>query len=270
MPPQRGGRSLYPQQGPPVIYGAHGQPLGPMPPQDPNYPPGYPIHNPTLTYQAPSPMYDDRGGPTPHPPDQVSRKRARLSAAEPFAQSPSSTQPASSSHPDHLQQRIPVSVGGRRGSGGGYEYPDPTNLAPVSPASSSTSYHSSVYPQPPVPQQQQQPYYPTPVQQTRRSSPQSTYSYEQRASSSPHGSNSSSSGYHFGAGLHPPQVLPPSGDNGRTPPPGQVQNQHAAREGGSRGSGGMRVSDMLGPGDGQGGRTSADSDMLKALNRRAP
>ncbi len=32
----------------------------------------------------------------------------------------------------------------------------------------------------------------------------------------------------------------------------------------------MRVSDMLGPGDGQGGRTSADSDMLKALNRRAP
>lgn len=254
-----------------MIYGAHGQPLGAMPPnQDPNYPPGYPISNPALTYQAPSPMYDDRGGPTPHPPDQVSRKRARLSSAEPFALRSSSTQSASSSQPDYFQQRITASVGGRRGSGSGYEYPDPTNLAPVSPASSSTSYHSSVYPQPPVPQQQQQPYYPTPVvQQTRRSSPQSTYSYEQRASSSPHGSNSSSSGYHFGGGLHPPQVLPPR-DNGRTPPPGQSQSQQAPREGGSRGSGGMRVSDMLGPGDGQGGRTSTDSDMLNALNRRAP
>lgn len=253
-----------------MIYGAHGQPLGAMPPnQDPNYPPGYPISNPALTYQAPSPMYDDRGGPTPHPPDQVSRKRARLSSAEPFALPSSSTQAASSSQPDYLQQRITASVGGRRGSGSGYEYPDPTNLAPVSPASSSTSYHSSVYPQPPVPQQQQ-PYYPTPVvQQTRRSSPQSTYSYEQRASSSPHGSNSSSSGYHFGGGLHPPQVLPPR-DNGRTPPPGQSQSQQPPREGGSRGSGGMRVSDMLGPGDGQGGRTSTDSDMLNALNRRAP
>jgi len=30
----------------------------------------------------------------------------------------------------------------------------------------------------------------------------------------------------------------------------------------------MSVRDMLGPGDGQGGRTSADSDMLKALTRR--
>lgn len=86
IPPQRGGRSIYPQQGPPVIYGAHGQPLGAMPPhQDPNYPPGYPIPNPALTYQSPSPMYDDRGGPTPHPHDQVSRKRVRLSMSKPFA-----------------------------------------------------------------------------------------------------------------------------------------------------------------------------------------
>ena len=30
----------------------------------------------------------------------------------------------------------------------------------------------------------------------------------------------------------------------------------------------MSVRDMLGPDNGQGGRTSADSDMLKALNKR--
>lgn len=273
LPPQRGGRSMYPQQGPPVIYGAHGQPLGAMPPnQDLNYPQGYPLQNPALTYQAPSPMYDDRGGPTPHPHDQVSRKRARHRPAESFALSTSPTQQASSSHPDHSQQRINASSAGRQGSGGGYEYPDPTNLAPVSPASSSTSYQSTVYPQPPLPQQQQQPYYPSPAaHHTRRESPQSTYSYDhQRASSSPHGSNSSSSGYHFGPNLHPPQALPPARDNGRTPPPGPIQGQQGTREGGSRGSAGMRVSDMLGPGDGSGGRTTTDSDMLKALNRRAP
>jgi len=164
-----------------------------------------------------------------------------------------------------------ASTTGRRGSGSGFEYPDPTNLAPVSPASSTTSYHSTVYPQPPVQQQQQQPYYPSPApQQPHRSSPQSTYSYEQRASNSPHGSTSSSSGYPFSGGLHPPQVLPPTRDNGRTPPPAQAQGQQGARESNSRGSGGMSVRDLLGPGDGQGGRTSTDSDMLKALNRRAP
>ena len=227
--------------------------------------------SPGLTYHAPSPMYDDRGGPTPHPPDQVSRKRIRISPTEPFALSPSTSPSAPIPHPNYLQQRLSASAGGRRGSSSGFEYPDPTNLAPLSPASSSTSYHSTVYPQPPMPQQQPQPYYPSPAtQQTRRSSPQSTYSYEQRASSSPHGSNSSSSGYHFSTGLHPPQVLPPTRDNGRTPPPTQIQGQQGVREAGSRGSGGMSVRDLLGPGDGQGGRTSTDSDMLNALNRRAP
>lgn len=94
---QRGGRSIYPQQGHPVIYGAHGQPLGAMPPhQDPNYPQGYPIPSPSLTYQGPGPLYDDRGGPTPHPQNQVSRKRARSSSTETSAFVPSPSQSASS------------------------------------------------------------------------------------------------------------------------------------------------------------------------------
>ncbi|MCJ1288083.1 hypothetical protein MMC26_007436 [Xylographa opegraphella] len=241
-----------------MIYGAHGQPLGPMP-HDPNYPvppPGYGMGGPYA-----GAVYDDRGPPQPpHPQDQVSRKRPRLDEpSNPLASAPTQ---GSSSHPYPQQQRLSATSGGRRGSGGGtFEYPDPPQLAPVSPASSTTSYQSAPYPQPP----KQQPYYPNPGS-ARRSSPQSAYSYEQRASGSPHGSTSSASGYTgYTGGLHPPQVLPPTRESGRTPPPGPAQ------EGSSAGNGsraGMSVRDMLGPGESQGGRTSADSDMLKALNKR--
>ncbi|MCJ1353590.1 MAG: hypothetical protein MMC33_003577 [Icmadophila ericetorum] len=240
---------MYPHHdGPPVIYGAHGQPLGPIPPQgqDPNYgPQGY----------APTPypgvVYDDRGGVAPpHPHDQVSRKRPRLDDSlypSPISQS------EKSSHPYPSQQRLST-ASGRRGSGAGgqYEYPDPTGLAPVSPASSTTSYQSAQYPQAP------QPYYPPSV---RRSPPQPTYSYEGRASTSPHGSTSSAVTYPYYAGLHPPQVLPPAREAGRTPPPATSPESNGSRAG-------MSVRDMLGPGDGAGGRTSADSDMLNALNKR--
>ena len=163
------------------------------------------------------------------------------------------------------QQRLATS-NPRRSSGGNYEYPDPTHMAPVSPASSSTSYHTAPYP----PQPQQQPYYPPP-QVPRRSSPQSAYSYDARASGSPPGNNTSTPPSYpsFPGGLHPPQVLPPTLENVRTPPPGQP------REGAGNGNGsrpGMSVRDMLGPGEnsqsGQGARSSADSDMLKALSRR--
>lgn len=271
-PQQRGGRPLYPQQGQPVIYGAHGQPLGPMPHQgqDPNYPPhppqGYPMPSPTQPYSGH--VYDDRGpSQPPHPQDQVSRKRPRSDEApHPVVPPPPQMSATSSSHPYPQQQRLTAPSGGRRGSGGGFEYPDPTQLAPVSPASSSASYHSGPFPP------QQQPYYPSPQQQhqstpqpqsARRSSPQSAYSYDARGSGSPHGSTSSAAGYSF-PGLHPPQVLPPR-DNGHTTPP---QGREGGNGNGSAASrAGMSVRDMLGPGD-QGGRTSTDSDMLKALNRR--
>ena len=101
----------------------------------------------------------------------------------------------------------------------------------------------------------------------RRTSPQSAYSYEARASGSPHGSTSSTSGYTFTAGgLHPPQVLPPTRESGLTPPPREGNGSVGGSGNGSRA--GMSVRDMLGPDNGQGGRSSADSDMLKALNRR--
>ncbi|KAI4278307.1 MAG: hypothetical protein LQ337_001129 [Flavoplaca oasis] len=232
MPQRGGGRPLYPQQGPPpAIYGAHGQPLGmPMPGQDPNYPPpphGYPPMTPPSHPYGP-PMYDERGPPQPaHPKDQ-------------------GRPPASS---------------GRRGSGAGYEYPDPTGLVPVSPASSVTSYQSAPNYQP----QGQQPYYPPqppPNQPARRSSPQSSYSYDQRGSGSPQGSASSASAYNYApAGLHPPQVLPPR-ESGRTPPPRSAEGGN--NNGGQRGK--MGIHDLLS--DQSGGRTSADSDMVKALDRK--
>lgn len=254
--PQRGGRPIYPQQGPPpAIYGAHGQPLGmPMPGQDPNYPPpphGYP------PYAAP--VYDDRGPPQPpHPKEQVSRKRPRSDDYSHPAVAPPPQ--ASSSHPYHHEQGRPPASSGRRGSSSGYEYPDPTGIVPVSPANSSTSYQSAPYPPPPG----QQPYYPShPQQSGRRSSPQSSYSYDQRGSGSPHGSTSSTPGYYPG-GLHPPQVLPPR-ESGRTPPP-----MHS-KDGSSNGSGQrgpIAVKDLLGPGESLGGRSNEDSNMVKALDKR--
>lgn len=62
------GRSMYPQQGGPMIYGAHGQPLGPIPPHDPHYPP--PQQYGAAPY--PSPGYDGRGHPQTPMDDQVS------------------------------------------------------------------------------------------------------------------------------------------------------------------------------------------------------
>ncbi|MCJ1271621.1 hypothetical protein MMC22_011525 [Lobaria immixta] len=253
MPPQRGGRPIYPQQGPPAIYGAHGQPLPVHQGQDPNYPHphGYAMPSPTNPY--PGPVYDERGPPQPpYPKEQVSRKRPRSDESSHPAVPPPPQE--SSSHPYHQQGR--PSASGRRGSGSGYEYPDPTPLVPISPASSATSYQSAPYPPP-----QTQPYYSSQPQSVRRSSPQSAYSYDARTSGSPHGSTSSASNYTYPAGLHPPQVLPPR-ESGHTPPPREGSGGNGS---GQRGA--MSVRDLLGP-EGQGGRTSTDSDMLKALNKR--
>ncbi|MCJ1369292.1 hypothetical protein MMC20_000502 [Loxospora ochrophaea] len=262
-----GARPIYTQEGQPVIYGAHGQPLGPIPPQgqDPNYPPPMaPGYAPGPYAGVPGAVYDDRGLPQPpHPQDQVSRKRRRSDKSpHPVLPPP----PQNLVSPVYSQQRVSVPPGGRRGSGGGangYEYPDPTQLAPVSPASSSASYQSGPYPQQPS----QQPYYPPQPQSVRRSSPQSAYPYDAHTAGSPHGSTSSASGYTFPGGLHPPQVLPPTRESGHSPPP--THGREGKSNGGSNGSrAGMSVRDMLGPGDGQGGRTPTDSNMLNALNRR--
>ncbi|PWY90518.1 hypothetical protein BO94DRAFT_27741 [Aspergillus sclerotioniger CBS 115572] len=146
--------------------------------------------------------------------------------------------PLANGAPDHR----PI---GRRGSGSGFEYPDPTNLAPVTPATSASGYQTY---------SATSPYYPPP-QHDRRPSPQSTYPYDGRHSSSPHSSP------------YPPMH---SNQGAMTPPP-------TSTPGGSSRSG-LNVRDMLNPGEqgqgqGQGqnqgqGRSSTDSDMLNALNRR--
>ncbi|MCJ1326936.1 hypothetical protein MMC10_003602 [Thelotrema lepadinum] len=220
------GRPLYGQGQPgPVLYGAHGQPLGPVGQQqnhDSHYPPPQSYGSSPYPAQA----YDDRA-PTAH---------------------------------THDNQRL--GLGTRRGSSGGaYEYPDPTHMAPVSPASSTTSYQAAPYPP-----QAPQPYYHSSQPPPRRSSPPSAYPYDARTPGSPHGSSSSAGSFPpFPAGLHPPQVLPPAFETGRTPTPSNREANTAAN--GSRP--GMSVRDILGPNEGgQGTRSSHDSDMLKALNRR--
>ncbi|KAL6239574.1 hypothetical protein BDW75DRAFT_227192 [Aspergillus navahoensis] len=119
----------------------------------------------------------------------------------------------------------------RRGSGSGYDYPDPTNLAPVTPVTSAPYQPRAV------------PYFPPPPHD-RRPSPQAAYSYDNRHSSSPH-----SSPY---PGIHPPQ-------SAATPPPTSTP--------GSAPRNGLNVRDMLNPGENP-GRSSTDSDMLNALDRR--
>ncbi|KAI9933836.1 hypothetical protein MW887_004908 [Aspergillus wentii] len=128
--------------------------------------------------------------------------------------------------------------GGRRGSGSGFEYPDPTNLAPVTPAGSAPGYQTHTAPSP---------YYP-PAPHDRRTSPQSAYAYDGRHSSSPHSSP------------YPPMHAT---QGAMTPPPTSTPTGSVN----SSSRGGLNVRDMLNPGDSQ-GRSSTDSDMLNALNRR--
>ncbi|KAJ5612157.1 hypothetical protein N7510_005351 [Penicillium lagena] len=180
-----------------TLYGAHGQPLPPQ--QQPQASPETTLPPPQGMYQPPYGRPSMDGGAPP-----------------PLA----SSMPPDPRHP-----------GGRRGSGSGYEYPDPTNLAPVTPAGSTPGYQTHTAPSP---------YYPPP--HDRRTSPQSAY-YDGRHSASPN------SPY--------PPMQPPQG--GVTPPPSSTPSG-AAR-------GGLNVRDMLNPGDSH-GRSSTDSDMLNALNRR--
>lgn len=245
---------MYTPGGAPAIYGAHGQPLGQLP--DHNYPPpgphGYPM--PSAAHPYPHAIYDERGAPLPphtYPKEPVSRKRPR--SDDSFHPAVPPPPQDASSHPHLLQGR--PSGSGRRGSGS-YEYPDPPSLVPLSPSSSVTSYQSAAYPPP------SQPYYA--AAPPRRTSPQSAYSYDPRNSGSPHGSTSSATNFPYPTGLHPPQALPPR-ESGHTPPPAPGREGNGGNGNGQRGA--MSVRDLLGP-EGRAGRSSADSDMLKALNRR--
>ncbi|KAL2871540.1 Zn(II)2Cys6 transcription factor domain-containing protein [Aspergillus lucknowensis] len=167
------------------------------------------------------PQHQPQPGPeTTLPPPQGMYQHSYGSAPPPLASIPQDHRP-------------------RRGSGSGFDYPDPTNLAPVTPATTAPyqSRAAPYYPQPPPP--------PT---HDRRPSPQAAY-YDSRHSSSPHGSPYPP--------VHPQSAI--------TPPPTSTPSS-APRNG-------LNVRDMLNPGENREnrenqGRSSTDSDMLNALNRR--
>ncbi|KAJ5571402.1 C6 transcription factor [Penicillium sp. DV-2018c] len=196
---------------PPVLYGAHGQPLPPQ--QQPQ--------GAETTLPPPQGMYYQNGRPP-------------MDGAPP---------PLASTMPDPIH---------RRGSGSGFEYPDPTNLAPVTPAGSAPGYQTHTTSSPYA--------YPPPPIHDRRTSPPSAYNYDARPSSSPHGSPFPPMQSHQ-APLTPHQGSRDPQPAGVTPPP-------TSTPGGSQ-RGGLNVRDMLNPGDSH-GRSSTDSDMLNALNRRGP
>ncbi|KAJ5110167.1 hypothetical protein N7532_002812, partial [Penicillium argentinense] len=114
---------------------------------------------------------------------------------------------------------------------------------------STTLIRQTSHPSPPVPDTRHTPlpppYYPPPPQDRRTSPQQAGYGYDARHSSSPHSS-----------------PYPPMTQGGPTPPPSSTPGGSAR--------GGLNVRDMLNPGNGNDshGRSSTDSDMLNALNRR--
>lgn len=179
-------QGLFPREGesPPMLYGAHGIPLAPAAAQDhhPSYPPpaGYPPHNyaPPPHSQGPPASYDYRGQglPPPQADENVSRKRGPPDD-DPHNES------AHSSQSPHPGTRTRYSHEPRNSTANGYDYPDPTNIAPTSPSTSATSYQSGY------------PYAPSAAPTARRHSPQSAHSYDS------------------------PRTLPIR-DDGKSPPPG--------------------------------------------------
>ncbi|KAI9839728.1 MAG: hypothetical protein M1837_002047 [Sclerophora amabilis] len=258
-------------QSPPVIYGAHGQPLSTVPAQGP-YPaePGYALPSPGAGGPSPSTAYsrpyDDAAG------DMAARRRLHPDDHHSSVLPP----PLGGSASSASSNRLP----GRRESGGENfrEFPD-YHVQSASPTSSSASYQPGFAPQGQhqlTPTHQHPPYFP----ESRRTPPQSSSHPVERASHSPHGSSSTTSGsYPFPPGLQPPQppqaAAPASssrqggssgGSGGGTTPSPSEQQQ---REGGGRS--GMSIQNLLdgGPGSqGQGGRSATDRGMLDALMPR--
>jgi hypothetical protein len=219
-----------------MLYGAHGQPLGPVNPRDPpagNYPPpqsGYPPHpypngSAPPAHQGNGPAYDYRGQAPPHPEQIVGRKRSPPDDDPHNETAHSSQSPHPSSRPRTHESR-------NNSGGNGYDYPDPTNIAPISPATSTMSYQSH----PPAG------YYTNGngnSTQARNASPQSAHSYDS------------------------PRVVPIRNE-GKTPPHGQPSSAGSGR-------GGMSVKDMITGGAAPKGaglepRDRNDNEMLSKLD----
>lgn len=228
MPTGPDGRPFqYSSQGGPAgppLYGAHGQPLGPVGQHEANYPP----HPPAQGAYPPAPYAAQVTLPAPQatPPPPIKHYEERTLTMQ-----------------DHRGKPLQ-----RRGSSG-YEYSDPMNMAPTSPASSATSYQSTAYAS-----SSAQPYYHT-ASGDSRTSPTSAY-LGPRSAGSPLGSSGPTVLPPLPIGLHPPQSLPSAFDPIRNPSPSTSSSR----------TGGLSVADMLTPTSGT--RSSTDTDMLYALDHK--
>lgn len=232
-----------------MLYGAHGQPLGPAGPHGQpqySYPPAPgPGHYPPQPYpyqaspyppSAGSP-YDAQGQAPPAQHDErVSFKRPPPDDDPHNENSHTSQSPHPNSRPRH------GTYDSRANSSGSYDYPDPTSGAPTSPATSTMSYQS--YPQPqPQPQPSR---YPNGAQ-------------SQKGNASPPAGLTPSSAQSFNSPHHGP-----THDDGRTPPPNQPNSASSSANGRS----GMKVHELIG-GPSAGGpeqRGRSDNEMLSKLD----
>ncbi|OQV07709.1 Fungal Zn2-Cys6 binuclear cluster domain-containing protein isoform 1 [Cladophialophora immunda] len=230
----------YPREGdqPPMLYGAHGQPLGPAGPHGQpqySYPPppphGYPPAPYPYSYPPAGPPYDAHGQA------QAAQHDERVSLKRPPPDDDPHNENSHASQSPHPSSRARNSTyDSRQNSSGSYDYADHTSGAPTSPATSTMSYQS-------FPQQQAR--YPNGNQSQKGNvspsglTPQSAQSYNS-----------------------PRQA--PAYDDGRTPPP----NQPGSAGSSTNGRSGMKVHEMI-----EHTRTTApdlrgknDNDMLSKLD----
>ncbi|KAL2432804.1 hypothetical protein ABEF95_015376 [Exophiala dermatitidis] len=250
----------YPREGePPMLYGAHGQPLGP--PSQYNYPPPPPpppaAAAPPAAHGYPPPAaYPPYPGMAPYPPpaaaagspydaqgqaqpvlhdDRVSLKRPPPDGDPHNENSHASQSPHPTTRPRHSTYES------RANSSGSYEYHDANNSgAPTSPAVSTMSYQS-------YPPQQQPPRY-------------TNGAHSQKGNASPTSglTPQSAQGYNSPHHRH-------SHEEGRTPPPANQPNSAGSS---ANGRSGMKVHEMLGnpPGGLTEQRGRSDNEMLSKLD----
>ncbi|RMZ92272.1 hypothetical protein DV736_g493, partial [Chaetothyriales sp. CBS 134916] len=226
---------------PPMLYGAHGQPLGPAgpsgqpqyayPPQ--GYPPyPYPPQGHYATPPQPGHPYEPQGqAPPPPQDDRVSLKRPPPEDDPHNENSHAAQSPHPSSKPRHS------TYDSHTNSNGSYGYPESSNPASTSPATSIMS-HQSFPPQ-----------------------PHANDSQSQKGNVSPPAGLTPSSVHSF----HSP-LSGPVRDEGKTPPPNQPGSAGSSVNGRS----GMKVHEMLGNHHGAHTelRGKNDNDMLNKLDRK--
>ena len=236
----RSGENGYARNGdqPPMLYGAHGQPLGPPGPSGQpqySYPPGPPPGYPQA-YGYPPAHYPPHGHPYEHP-GQAPPQDDRVSLKRPPPDDDPHNEDSHTSQSPHTYSKPRNSTHDSRANGGSsYGYADPSNQTPTFPATSIMSHQSYA----------QQSFSngagPTTdnVSPSTSLTPNSTHSFN-----SPHNG--------------------PFRNDGKTPPPGPGSAGSSVN-----GRNGMKVHEMLGSPNHQGAhleqRGKNDNDMLNKLN----